>query len=195
MLEKIFKYDSLFIKESLKNKLIYMLTNISEMDKNEFKLIISTLKPTIIIGQHFNFAKNLIVTFGFWKEYLSDLDVKINFNLSNITNDEILELINEKNIVDYIAGFDKKIDKILEEIIKNKNKLYELFIKNIICYLRDKYITPHNIAFELNNYFGSNNLNNISNHLKKQILNIVKEEQIFKENLRMSRSFKKIYDM
>lgn len=195
MLGKIIKYDPLLFKENLRNKLIYMLTNISEIDKNEFKLVISTLKPTIIIGQHFNFAKNLIVTFEFWKEYLSDLDIKINFNQSNITNDEILELINEKNIIDYIAGFDKKMDKILEEIMTNKNKLYELFIKNIVCYLRDKYITPHNIAFELNGYFASNNLNNISNNLKKQILNTVKEEQIFKENLRMSRSFKKIYDM
>ena len=170
MLGKIIKYDPLLFKENLRNKLIYMLTNISEIDKNEFKLVISTLKPTIIIGQHFNFAKNLIVTFEFWKEYLSDLDIKINFNQSNITNDEILELINEKNIIDYIAGFDKKMDKILEEIMTNKNKLYELFIKNIVCYLRDKYITPHNIAFELNGYFASNNLNNISNNLKKQIL-------------------------
>lgn len=195
MLEKIIKYDPLFIKESLKNKLIYMLTNISKIDKDEFELIISTLKPIIIIGQHFNFAKNLIVTFEFWKEYLSDLDVKINFNLSNMSNEEVLGIINEKNVVDYIASFDKKIDKILTEIITDKNKIYNLFIKNIICYLQDKYVTPHNIAFELNGYFASNNLNNISNYLKKQILNIVKEEQIFKEILRMSKSFKKIYDM
>ena len=182
MLEKIIKYDPWFFKENLKNKLIYMLTNISKIDKDEFELIISTLKPIFIIGQHFDFAKNLIVTFKFWKEYLSSFDVKIDFNLSNISNEEVLELVNEKNVVNYISSFDKRMDKILMEIMTNKNKIYNLFIKNITCYLQDKHVTTNNIAFELNGYFASNNLNNVSNYLKKQILNIVKEE-VFKETL------------